>query len=295
MASFSIYSNTYDTYSWGELSVQDIYEVISLKKRLSGCNIETWPHIDMWPFKVKRFRETKNKFIKERELPAVIFYAATDRYDRKMIKAPSGYFGIDLDYADNKMLFDYNSMDIVKKMVTDKLGSACLLFVSPSGHGLKVVHKINPVGHTLADHVYVSHKVFEHFQREYRNMGLVIDFKCKDWNRLCYLSYDRKAYYKEDCVPATILIPETVVAPLPVLDKDENGYQLSRDRRDKDQICPRCGGGRHRDKSFTYYADQNENRLDGCGVCSRSKCSANIKPWENYPNVKWRYLGKVRS
>jgi hypothetical protein len=295
MESFSIYSNTYDTYSWGELSVKDIYEVISLKKRLSMCKIETWPHIDMWPFKVQRFRETKNKFIKERELPAVIFYASTERYDRKRIKVPSGYFGIDLDFADNKVLFENNSMDIVKKMVTDKLGSACLLFVSPSGHGLKVIHKINPVGHNLEDHVYVSHKVFEHFQREYSYMGLIIDNKCKDWNRLCYLSYDREALYNKDSISETIAIPETIISPLPVLDKDVNGYQLSSDRRDKDQICPRCSGGRHHDKSFTYYVDQNGTRLDGCGVCSRAKCSANIKPWENYPIVKWIYLGKIRS
>ena len=295
MASFSIYSNTYDTYSWGELSMQDLHDVITLRKRLSQCSIEPWPGIDMWPYKVSRFRESKNKYIKEGEIPAVIIYATTAKNDRRVIQVPSGYFCIDLDYADNKVLFDYNSMDTIKKMIADRFGSACLMFVSPSGRGLKVVHRINPVGQSLDDHVFVSHKVFEHLQRKYSDLGLTIDFKCKDWNRLCYLSYDREAYYNESPEPEAIIIPEVVVAPIPVLDDTDKGYQLSGDRRDKDQICPKCGGGSHRDKSFTYYVDQNGTRLEGCGVCSRSKCNANIKPWVNYPNVKWKYLGKVRS
>ena len=275
--------------------MQDMYEVVSLKKKLSDRVLHPWPWLDNWPYWVKQLRDTQSKFIKERELPAVIFFAATTPDDRKVIKASSGYFGIDLDYGDNKVLFDFNSMATVKQMVAERFGSACLMFVSPSGAGLKVAHGISPQGFSLGDHSYVSHKVFEHFQRAYSELGVNIDFKCKDWNRLCYLSYDRDAYYNENAAPEIIVIPEVVVQPPPVLKDEENGYQLSGDRRDKDQICPMCKGGRHRDKSFTYYVDQNGNRLDGCGVCSRSKCSANIKPWEHYPSTKWKYLGRVRS
>ncbi len=293
---FSIYKNTYAIQSGGVMDLEALWRLITLQP---GCRLSSITDLgrqtDLWPYHVRDYRRYGTQRIKLDLIPAVIFYGTTTEHDRKIIKEPSGFFCIDLDYSENKNLFDECGIEVIKKMVTGKLGSTALAFVSPSGRGLKVVHRISPVGQSLEDHVYVSHKVFEHLQRKYSDLGLTIDLKCKDWNRLCYLSYDREAYYNEAAEPETIIIPEVVVAPIPVLEEKENGYQLSRDRRDKDQICPKCGGGSHRDKSFTYYVDQNGTRLEGCGVCSRSKCNANIKPWVNYPNVKWKYLGKVRS
>jgi len=295
MECFSIFNNTYDVVSRGELTMHELYEVIALRKKLSDCQVEPQKWMDHWPFKVQDFRLTKNKYIKERNIPAVIFFAVTAATDRKQIKERSGYFGIDLDYGDNRSFFDKVPLAAVKQLVAERFPSAALMFISPSGKGLKVAHKIEPVGPTLEDHHHVSRKVFQHFQQAYREIGISIDYQCKDWNRLCYLSYDREAYYNADGVPENVAIPSIVVQPVPVIEDGENGYQLSGDRRDKDQVCPQCRGGQHRDKSFTYYVDQYGTRLEGCGVCSRSKCNANIKPWEEYPNVMWKYLGKTRS
>lgn len=291
---FSIYKNTYDIESAGELELKTVYELITLKCRLSAV-ADFGKGTDLWPYHVKNYRQFGTKRIKETLLPAVIFYATTAEHDRKILKVPSGYFCIDLDSSDNKKMFYDKGLDAVKTLIAESFSSTALIFTSPSGKGLKVVHKIRPEGSNSNEHIWVANKVFEHYLSRYSLLSLNIDHKCKDWNRLCYLSYDREAYYNENAAPETILIPEVVVLPLPVLKDEENGYKLSGDRRDKDQICPKCGGGRHRDKSFTYYVDQNGNRLDGCGVCSRSKCNANIKPWEEYPNVKWKYLGKRRS
>ena len=183
----------------------------------------------------------------------------------------------------------------LKAMVTEAFTSTVLMFTSPSGKGLKVVHKIHPISDAGGDHISIANKVFENYFARYSFIGLNIDYKCRDWNRLCYLSYDRDAYYNDDAIADDIVIPEAAVKPPPAIEDGENGYQLSADRLDKDQICPACKGGQHRDKSFTYYVDQYGTRLEGCGVCSRSKCNANIKPWEEYPNVRWKYLGKTRS
>ena len=291
---FSIYKNTYDIESGGELALQTVYELITLKRRLSSV-ADLGKGTDLWPYHVQDFRRYGTQRIKLNLLPAVIFYATTTEYDRKVIKQPSGLFCVDLDYADNKPLFDKLGIANVKKMVTDNFPSTALAFISPSGRGLKVVHRIMPQGKGIGDHAYVSSQVFEHYLVIYKQMGLAIDTKCLDWGRLCYLSFDRGAFYNPVAVPDVITIPELVVQPPPVINENENGYQLSSDRLHKDQVCPLCKGGQHRDKSFTYYVDQYGTRLDGCGVCSRSKCNANIKPWEEYPNVKWKYLGKTRS
>ncbi len=291
---FSIYKNTYDIESAGELDLKTVYELITLKGRLSTV-ADFGKGTDLWPYHVQDYRRYGTQRIKLNLLPAVIFYATTAEHDRKVIKQPSGLFCVDLDYSDNKALFDECDIEAVKKLVAEKFGSATLAFVSPSGRGLKVVHRIMPQGNGIGDHTYVSSAVFEHYLVMYKQIGLAIDTKCLDWGRLCYLSFDREAFYNPVAIPDVITIPELVVHPPPVLKDEENGYQLSGDRRDKDQICPNCKGGQHRDKSFTYYVDQNGNRLDGCGVCSRSKCGANIKPWEHYPSTKWKYLGRVRS
>lgn len=294
MGTFSIYRNTFDIRSAGELTLKEVYEIISLRKRISSL-FDLGSGCDLWPHHVNNYRKYGTKRIKEAMLPAMIFFASTAANDRKTIKEQSGYFCIDLDFADNKKMFDENGMAALKEKIAVAFSSATLIFISPSAKGLKVIHKILPQGSILEDHVWVANKVFDYFQHKYCEMGLSVDAKCKDWNRLCYLSYDREAYYNEAVEAETVAIPEIAILPVPVIMNDENGYQLSRDKRDKDQICPRCNGGNHRDKSFTYYVDKNGSKLDGCGVCSRSKCNANIKPWEVYPNVKWRYLGKVRS
>lgn len=293
---FSIYRNTYEIQSGGELELRTLWQLIRLHDecRLS-TTVDFGKGTDMWPYHVRDYRRFGTQRIKLTLIPAVIFYATTLEHDRKIIRRPTGYFCIDLDYNDNQLLFDRLGMKAIKAMVNTAFKSVALMFISPSGKGLKVVHKILPKGNDTEDHFHISNKVFEHYQVLYNNNGLVIDQKCKDWNRLCYLSYDREAYYNEVAEAETVAIPEITVLPVPVIMNDENGYQLSRDKWDKDQLCPRCNGGSHRDKSFTYYVDKNGSRLDGCGVCSRSKCSANIKPWEVYPNVKWKYLGKVRS
>ena len=292
---FSIFENTYDVYRKGEMTLENLHQVVSLTKLLSACVTTSWKCINLWPYRVKDYRTTGIKRIKESQLPAVIPFALTEAENRKAIVKQSGLFCVDLDYNDNKKQFDEQSITAIKNLVAAILPSTALAFISPSGRGLKILHLIEPVGEGADDHHHVSHRVFEHYQKSYAQIGLTIDAKCVDWNRLCYLSYDREAYYNPAATPDVIPMPLPVINVRPKIAEAEKGYQLSNEKRDKDQICPRCNGGQHRDKSFTYYVDETGSRLEGCGVCSRSKCSANIKPWENYPNTTWKYLGRVRS
>ena len=95
----------------------------------------------------------------------------------------SGLFCIDLD--------DLDDSEKIKSKVIDLLPPS-LIFTSPSGKGLKVIYKINI---NDAEHIKYYH-AFEVFFKE--QLNLVIDDKCKDVPRACFLCHDSEAYYNED-------------------------------------------------------------------------------------------------
>ncbi|MBX2960842.1 MAG: DUF3987 domain-containing protein [Flavobacteriales bacterium] len=67
-----------------------------------------------------------------------------------------------------------------------------LMFVSPTGNGIKLVYKVNI---TKAEHIDYF-KAFEQFFKQ--QMSITIDDKCKDIARACFLCYDKEAYYNNE-------------------------------------------------------------------------------------------------
>lgn len=66
-------------------------------------------------------------------------------------------------------------------------------FISPSGHGLKVLFRVN----TDAEH-HLS--AFLHLQRYFQEKYLLkVDDSGKDVSRLCFISWDSQAYYNYEC------------------------------------------------------------------------------------------------
>jgi len=95
----------------------------------------------------------------------------------------SGLFCIDLD--------DLEDTEAIKRKVIDLLPPS-LMFVSPSGNGLKLVYKISI---SEAEHLKYYH-AFEVFCNE--QLNLAIDDKCKDVPRACFLCYDNEAYFNDN-------------------------------------------------------------------------------------------------
>jgi len=95
----------------------------------------------------------------------------------------SGLFCIDLD--------ELEDTEAIKSKVIDLLPPS-LMFVSPSGNGLKLVYKINI---SEAEHLQY-YNAFEVFFNE--RLGVAIDDKCKDVPRACFLCYDNEAYFKDN-------------------------------------------------------------------------------------------------
>lgn len=95
----------------------------------------------------------------------------------------SSLFCVDLD--------DLEDTKAIKSKVIDLLPPS-LMFVSPSGNGLKIVYKIDI---NDAEHLQY-YNAFEVFFNE--QLSLAIDDKCKDVPRACFLCHDSEAYFNED-------------------------------------------------------------------------------------------------
>jgi len=122
---------------------------------------------------------------KKKELDYVTFSGLfTTRKSSNLLKH-SGYLCLDFDNLDDPK-------ESKKIIASDKNISPLLLFISPSGHGLKVVVPINIKWASQAG--YVDAFAW-YFRKEY---GMKLDTTCKDVCRACFLSYDPEAIYRED-------------------------------------------------------------------------------------------------
>ncbi|MBV6484259.1 MAG: hypothetical protein KFKLKKLM_00753 [Flavobacteriales bacterium] len=132
-------------------------------------------------------RETKDKDqqneIKASKLDYVTFSGVFSKRAKSGLIQHSNLFCIDLD--------NLNNVTETKSNVIELL-TPSLIFVSPTGKGLKLVYKINI---EVAEHIDY-YKAFEQFF--IKEMNLTIDEKCKDIPRACFLCYDSEAYLNKE-------------------------------------------------------------------------------------------------
>ena len=121
----------------------------------------------------------------------------TQRNDKSLIKA-SGLFIIDIDNLDDNLI-------VVKdRLITDKILSPQLIFISPSGKGIKVVVRIDTSLIELENNFkkmnFIWTGVNNYFSKEYNDLikanenGDFIDGACKDLSRACFLCRDENAF-----------------------------------------------------------------------------------------------------
>jgi hypothetical protein len=118
----------------------------------------------------------------KRTLPYVTFSGIFTKRAEQGIVEKSGLICIDLDHVD-----DFSS--IKKRILTRYTPS--LMFVSPSGKGLKVVYATD-----MQDGAHLQY--FEALQVYYRKeIGVEIDISGKDLSRACFLCHDKDAQFPE--------------------------------------------------------------------------------------------------
>jgi hypothetical protein len=133
---------------------------------------------------VKKVRSAVNdeeKSQAKKQLPAYSWAGVFTKRSDSSIKEHSGLFCMDLDDLSWAQL-----IEIKKELVSDKY--CHILFVSPSGTGLKLVVKIPP---SITTHKDSGRALFEYYSK------YSFDPKQLDPSRLCFESYDQEIYWNQ--------------------------------------------------------------------------------------------------
>lgn len=177
-----------------DVSLEDVYRVITSDKYKVITN-ELRQITD---------KHQQNEF-KASKLDYVTFSGIFSKRANNGLIQHSNLFCIDLD--------NLNNVADTKSKILELL-TPSLMFVSPSGNGIKLVYKVDI---SKAKHIHYF-KAFEQFFKE--QMRLVIDDKCKDIARACFLCYDNEAYINneaqvlDDSFIDTFYIEEEQVLPI---------------------------------------------------------------------------------
>jgi hypothetical protein len=146
-----------------------------------------------WNENIDKYRETGEASLK-RKLPAFIFQATFDETESKAGKLGrwrkqaatrlTGLVVMDVDHVeDPKGVFEN---EIMKECKNENNG-ILLVYVTPSGHGLKIVFKADPAKGNLIDNQHAMAKV----------LGVEVDESCKDASRMSFICKEEDILFIE--------------------------------------------------------------------------------------------------
>ena len=144
-----------------------------------------------WNENIDKYRETGEASLK-RKLPAFIFQAMFDeteskkgrvgRWRKQAATRLTGLVVMDVDHVENpqEKYMEWKALDF------GKLG-VLLVYVTPSGHGLKVVFKADVAKGNLIDNQHAMAKV----------LGVEVDESCKDASRMSFICKESDILYMD--------------------------------------------------------------------------------------------------
>ena len=114
----------------------------------------------------------------------VTFSGTFSKRNRDGLIVYSGYMVLDIDHVDVAY--------VIKKLLNQKDVGIVMLFISPSGDGVKLV--------VLSTTVEEHEQVFKMYQRYFKDkFDIEIDESGKDIARACFIPHDANVYFNEDC------------------------------------------------------------------------------------------------
>ncbi len=136
-----------------------------------------------WNENIDKFRETGDAALK-RKLPAFIFQATFDKTEsakgklgawrKQSATRLTGLVVMDVDHVENpKGVFD----NVIMKECKNVKNGILLVYITPSGHGLKIVFKARTEWGNLIDNQHAMAKV----------LGVEVDESCKDASRMSFI------------------------------------------------------------------------------------------------------------
>lgn len=156
-------------------------------------------------YRINKTKQSKLEYTKFKasQLPYVTFSGQFEKRHEGSILSKSGLMVLDFDnkkcnwrgLEQTPFSNPPNYWLLAEYLKKDTELDPQLIFVSPSGEGLKVVVKYDP---TKADHKTYFQGFKGYFQKHYEpvlaNAGIEIDNSGKDIARACFLCYDPHAY-----------------------------------------------------------------------------------------------------
>ena len=140
-----------------------------------------------WNEAIDQYRETHDAALK-RKLPAFIFQAMFDETEsakgklgawrKQSATRLTGLVVMDIDHVDNpREVFEHWGFSQNESRVDPCLKNILLVYVTPSGHGLKIVFKADVKKGNLIDNQHAMAKV----------LGVEVDESCKDASRMSFI------------------------------------------------------------------------------------------------------------
>ena len=142
-----------------------------------------------WSETIDEFRKTGDQKLK-RGLPAFIFQAMFDetqskkgkigRWRKQAATRLTGLVVMDIDHVDNpqEKFIEWKTLDF------GKLG-ILLVYITPSGHGLKIIFKADAAKGNLIDNQHAMAEV----------LGVEVDESCKDASRMSFICKEEDILY----------------------------------------------------------------------------------------------------
>ena len=142
-----------------------------------------------WKENIDKYRETGEASLK-RKLPAFIFQAMFDetasakgkvgRWRKQAATRLTGLVVMDIDHVENpqEKFIEWKTPDF------GKLG-ILLVYITPSGHGLKIIFKADAAKGNLIDNQHAMAKV----------LGVEVDESCKDASRMSFICKEEDILY----------------------------------------------------------------------------------------------------
>lgn len=143
--------------------------------------------------KIRSSEDIEEKRKLKMQLPSICFSGKFSKREDKSLIKHSGLIAIDFDHLDGRLI------DLKEKLKTDKYTH--ILFVSPSGDGLKLVVKIPAEVNT---HALSAAALTDYYSDEKLD-------EFKDVSRVCFESYDPDIYYNPDSDTFTTLKEEKII------------------------------------------------------------------------------------
>lgn len=145
---------------------------------------------DKYKYVTEKLRSLTSKderaMCKKSEFDYTTFSGSFSKRENKALLQHSNNFCIDFDH-----LGDNEAIDVLKQQIRS-IYEPALMFVSPSGDGLKAVFQIDI---TQATH----EQYFTAFQNFFRiTFNVEIDEKCKEVSRACFLCYDPDCFTSDN-------------------------------------------------------------------------------------------------